>query len=309
MKFGVRRQNAPPEKIRGNKKPLMRAFAIDTFFRWFGKHAPHTRWGDRFKSCSRFYRTHGRMPTDAMLLNDYLHRLKLSDEMLSPLRTFTSDKELVKVYIAAKVGVGYNVPTIAVLRSKAEIRDFDFPADCVIKPTHASDRYVFRMNNSALDIAEICSWMDLNYYSSCREINYKYLTPKIIVEPFVFDGGPSEDIKVFCYKGEPRVINCTFQKQQANTRRFYTTDWQDLNMSMGFPLATETRPRPGNLDEMLEVSRVLSRDFSFVRIDFYHSEEKLYVGEITHVQGAATQKFHPPEAEQVISELIFGPTG
>jgi hypothetical protein len=146
---------------------------LETCFRWFGPYAPYNRWGDRFKACNHFYRTLRRMPTDAMLLNDFLHRIKTSDEIFRPERVFTSDKEFVKTYIAGKVGHQYNVPTIAILRSKEEIKQYQFPKNCVIKPTHASARVIFRIDNFEIDVDQILSWMDLNYYQAGREANYR----------------------------------------------------------------------------------------------------------------------------------------
>ena len=233
----------------------------DTAFRVSIQHAPYTRWGDRYFSYGQFFRSHKRFPTDSMLLNDYTFRFKLSDAIRPPLVGYTSDKEFTKDYIRAKVGQEYNVPTLAILRSKQEIQNFEFPMDCVIKPTHGSGKVIFRRNGDLVDRKEIQSWMDMNYYKKGREANYKYLQPKIIVEPYVFELKHQEDIKIFCYNGEPKVIRCSFDKTGENTRRFYTADWYDLDISLGQPLSSETMGKPEKLENMLEIARKLSADF------------------------------------------------
>ena len=65
-------------------------------------------------------------------------RVKTSDEIEDPLRRFVSDKELVKEYVRETIGEQYNVPTLAVLHTPAEVDAYEFPANCCIKPTHAS---------------------------------------------------------------------------------------------------------------------------------------------------------------------------
>lgn len=40
-------------------------------------------------------------------------------------------------------------------------------------------------------------------------------------------------------------------------------------------------PMPKNLDKMLEIAKVLSKDFVFARIDLYNINGQIYFGEIT----------------------------
>src|SRR5688572_32797965 len=103
---------------------------------------PHNRAGDKLASYARFVATHRRFPSDGKLFNDVLFKIKTSDEILDPLRVFVSDKEFVKLYVKAVVGEQYNIPTLAVLRSVQDVDNYDFPASCCIKATHASGRVI-----------------------------------------------------------------------------------------------------------------------------------------------------------------------
>ena len=40
-------------------------------------------------------------------------------------------------------------------------------------------------------------------------------------------------------------------------------------------------PKPENLDEMIRIAKILSKDFKFVRVDLYELERKVYFGELT----------------------------
>ena len=46
--------------------------------------------------------------------------------------------------------------------------------------------------------------------------------------------------------------------------------------------------RPKLLEKMLEISRVLSSDFDFVRVDLYDVDGKIYFGELTFTPAACT---------------------
>ena len=76
---------------------------------------PSTKLFDKFIGYINFYRGHFRFPTQKPLLNDVFFHIKTSNEITNPLRVFTSDKHLVKIFIKATVGDKYNVPTIKIL--------------------------------------------------------------------------------------------------------------------------------------------------------------------------------------------------
>jgi TupA-like ATPgrasp len=268
---------------------------------------PENRAGDKWASYARFVATHRRFPSDAKLFNDVLFKLKTSDEILDPLRVFVSDKEYVKLYIKAEVGDQYNIPTIAVLRSKQAVDDYDFPASCCIKATHASGRVILRKHGAPVDKELIKSWFNLNYYRMRREANYKTLRPKIIVEPLLFDSDNVEDYRFFCLDGKVKMImiDMNIRDKPARRRLLFDANWNVLPFSIGYPKAAHSMPRPANFDEMLEVVHRLSRRFGLIRVDLYSNGDKLFVGEITNTHADAGQSFIPPSAESMASELMF----
>lgn len=279
------------------------------FYRGLMRWLPDSRLGDKAAACIRFLRLHGRLPTRESFYNDILYRIKTSDDILDPLRVFVSDKELVKLYVKAVVGDGYNVPTLGVIRSRQDVASYEFPPDCCIKPTHASGHVILRRRGAPVDRDEIRRWFDLNHYYVGREANYRLLTPKIIIEPLIFDGVDLEDYKIFCLHGAPRMIQVDLDRRIAHKRRYYDADWNDLDFSIKYPRAERGVARPANLARMLEVAAALSRNFWFARVDLYSNGGQLLVGEITHIPDNAGGRFIPPEAERAASERVFGKPG
>lgn len=270
------------------------------------KLLPFNPTGDRLYHRLNFMRKHRRAPNGQMLWNDVWYRLKTSDEILEPLRVFVSDKEHVKQYVKAKVGDEHNVPTFAVLRTPEEVDAYDFPPDCCIKPTQASSQVILRRDGAPVDRALIKSWFSINYYRNGREWNYRDLEPKVIVEPLIFGSTNVEDFKIFCFNGEPRIVQVDIDRYVDHTRKYFDVNWVEQDFSILYPRSGAPFPRPASLDTMLSVARRLSAPFSFVRIDLYSDGEQVLVGEITNCSENAGGVFVPRSAEKQASELMFG---
>jgi hypothetical protein len=267
---------------------------------------PHNRFGDNLYHRLLFLRKHRRLPTNQMLWNDVLYRIKTTDEIYDPLRVFVSDKELVKTYIKATVGDQYNVPTLAVLHSPGEVDDFDFPDRCIIKPTHASAQYILRRGGEPIDRERIKSWFRMNYYFAGREVNYKTLKPKVIVEPLVFDSSDLTDYRFFCVNGVPKLIQLDMDRHTRHTRKLFDPEWREMDFCILYPKSDRVIPKPETLPEMLRVARALSAPFSFVRIDLYSVGSKVICGEITNVSANAGGIFNPLSAEKKASQILWG---
>ena len=266
---------------------------------------PHNATCDAIYAYCRFLIHHRRLPTRKLLFNDVLFHIKVK-ELTDPLRVFVTDKEHLKLYVKATVGDDFNVPTLAVLHSAAEVHAYDFPSSCCIKSTHASGHVIIRRNGEPIDRTQILSWFTMNFYRKKREANYKFLRPKIIVEPLIFDGNPI-DFKFFCVHGEPRMVQIDTDRHTDHRRLLLDLDWTPQPYGLRIQKRPSAPvPRPENLSEMIELARALSKPFSFVRIDLYSNGNKVIVGEITHCHGGANEKFIPPSAEWIASEMLFG---
>jgi hypothetical protein len=286
----------------------MKNAVIKKAYRDFLNGLPQNRTFDYLVSLLIFVRSHKRLPkVQGGLFNDSLFYLKTSDEILDILRVYISDKEYVKTYIKEKVGDAYNVPTLRVVRSLEEALIYNFPKHCVIKPTHMSGPVIFRRHGSEIDYALIEKWFASNYYLSGREANYKHLRPKLIIEPYIFGKSGVEDYKFFCVNGKPCVIQVDRSRHAHHTRNFHTTDWKELPFSATFPKGAPIK-RPDNLEQMLELAAILSKDFNLIRVDLYSDDKSILVGELTNCPGNATMRFVPNDSEKEMTRLLFGDT-
>lgn len=267
---------------------------------------PYNDTADSLINYMSFILDHKRLPKDRLNFNDYLFKIKNTKEMLNPIRQFISDKYLVKDYVRAKVGEKYNVPTLAIFYSFEELKEFDFPENCCIKPTQASQAVILRKNNEAINVEQTAEWFKLNYYKKTRERNYKYLVPKVIVEPLIFNSTDLMDYRFYCYKGKVKLICIDVGKFTSYQRVFYSKEWVKQDFSLKYPLYDGEIERPKNLDEMIVVAEKLSQELNFVRVDLYSNGDECLVGEITNCHAGSSQSFVPVNAEERASKIIFG---
>lgn len=269
------------------------------------KILPYNDTSDYILNYIKFINDHNRLPSKRNYFNDYLYRIKNSNEIMNPLRQFVSDKYFLKSYVKSKVGDKYNVPTLAVFESYEDLVKFNLPEDCCIKPTHASQAVILRKNNESIDLEQTKEWFHYNYYKQTRERNYKYLKPRVIVEPLLFGSKDLMDYRLFCYKGEVKLICIDIGKFSGYHRVFYDKHWNKKNFSLQYPLHEGVLEKPKNLNEMLRVAETLSSDFDFIRIDLYSDGAQCFVGEITNCHASASQSFIPLSSEKTVSEMIF----
>jgi len=268
---------------------------------------PTTDWGDKLFATALFYISHGRLPRNQFLFNDFMYHMKASGELKNPLRVFVSDKEFVKMYVKARVGDAYNVPTLAVLRSAEEVDAFEFPADCCIKATHGSKQIIICRGNQKPDTTSIKTWLTHNYYKGTRERNYKTLNPKVIVEPIIFNGCQILDYRFFCLHGRVKFILVDVGTGSDDIRRAaFDTTFNQLDFSIRYPRPECALEKPEAWGDMLEVAEMLSEPFAFIRVDMYAHGPSFYVGELTNCHANAGSPFFPAEGEVVASRLLFG---
>ena len=75
----------------------------------------------------------------------------------------------------------------------------------------------------------------------------------------------------------------------------------------GYPLDKKLAPRPEKLDEMLEYSRILSKDFKHVRVDWYNLPDgRVLFGEMTFLTWAGFSRFYPDKYDYMFGALVEG---
>ena len=224
------------------------------------------------------------------------------------------DKCEAKKYVEKVIGPEYIIPTLGVWRSFDEI-DFDkLPQQFVLKCTHDCGGLVICKDKSKLDKTaarkKLEKSLKTNFFWYGREWQYKNIEPRVIAETYMEESpnGGLTDYKVMCFGGEPKLIQVHQGRFDGNHHQaFYDLDWNLLDITQGFAKATQTIPRPDDLEKMLELSRVLSKDLPQLRVDWYYVKGQLYLGELTFCDGSGFVGFDQEEWDRRLGSYIVLP--
>jgi len=274
------------------------------------KALPQTPTCDRIFATAKFLRAHRRWPARRSgLVNDYLHWMKLDGELDDVLRQFVTDKEYAKLFVNWRLGYEAAPKTYAVFERPDTFSTRTLTRPCVLKPAHLSGSVVYFDPATGLSEAQrrtVMGCFRLDWYRQTRERNYKNLRRRVIAEEQVGDRASIKDYKVFCIGGEPRLIQVDRARHTEHSRVLYKPDWEALDLTFnGVPLG-EIEPRPEALPTMLDHARRLSAQFEFLRVDFYLTPGRIYVGELTSCHNNALNRFPDLDDERTFSRCLFG---
>jgi len=240
--------------------------------------------------------------------NEKINWLKIYDK--DKRKTKLADKYLVREWVKETIGEKYLTHLYGVWD---DARDIDFsllPRSYVLKLNHGAGWNII-VNGEKVDEDKICKklneWKKLNFAYFSLEMYYRDIKPRIICEEYLENvSGELYDYKVFCFHGEPQYIMFLAGRFTTGLKMaFYNTEWEKMPFVYSYPMYKKEVPRPQNLNEMLEMSRRLSKDFSHVRVDWYSVDsDRLVFGEMTFTSYSGFCEWNPEEYNQILGDLI-----
>jgi hypothetical protein len=207
-------------------------------------------------------------PSFAAEYADYADKVKV--------RQYVKDKGLEEILIK-HYGVWDNANKI----------DFDkLPDKFVMKTNNGSGKHVFCRDKSTLDIKKsiqhLNKTLNLPYFFN-KEPHYKSINPLIFCEELI-DTGQDDlptDYKFTCVNGRPIDITvCTERSKKAKYCSF-DMDWNVTDNILRKHNPDKLPEKPKNLKKMIEISKILSAGFTFVRVDLYNIGNRIWFGELT----------------------------
>lgn len=244
--------------------------------------------------------------------NEKLQWLKLYDR--KPEYTKMVDKFEAKQYVAGIIGEEYIIPTLGVWDKFEDIDFSQLPDKFVLKCTHDSGGLVMCTDKSKLDLIaarkKLNKCLRTNYYRTTKEWPYKDVKPRIIAEQYMTDEGIDDtldDFKEHNFNGTPHfVLLCQDSiKTTGLTESFFTGAWEHIDVKSPHHrnAALETA-RPKELNEMLRVSEMLSKDIPLLRTDFYTINKKVFFGEFNFVPSNGFEEFEIDKYDGIIGNWL-----
>ncbi len=226
-------------------------------------------------------------------------------------RGMLADKSLARTWVAEKIGESHLTKHFGVWERPEEI-DFDaLPDKFVLKANNGSGRNILVPDKRKMNLPQIMEqldyWMASDYRFNSFEMHYGEIKPRIIAEEYL-DGLAETlyDYNIYCFHGEPKYVWCIKGSHRPGcTATFYDTDWNRQPFSYGYPLDVYPAPKPAELEQMLELTRVLCKDFEHVRVDWYIMPDgRILFGEITFQTWSGLNHIIPSKYDRYLGSLI-----
>lgn len=234
----------------------------------------------------------------------------------NPVMSRCADKVLFKEYIKEKLGEGYSAKVYDVWETAEEVNLRDVPERCAVKSNCSSDgcNIMLITDKSKIDFDKAekeikTNWFDRMKLHTNSFANYYYeVQPKVYVEEYLEE---ADDYDVLCFHGEPKFVyvktehfNNGVNREVGYPMSFYTTDWQYIDTKYKEIPTQKDIPKPAHLKEMHEISRKLSKDFPFVRVDFFENAGKLYVAEFSFAPWAGLRAYEPESMDYEMGKWL-----
>jgi|SRR5690554_4830 len=216
--------------------------------------------------------------------------------------TKCADKFLVRDYIK-ECGYEDYLPKLYGKWDNADDINFaELPDSFVLKTNNGCGTVLVIKDKSQLNISfvikKLNQWLSIPFGFRGAQLHYTKIKPCVIAEELLISNekdnliSPNSlvDYKVFCINGEPETIWVSYDRTHNGVfMTMYDLNWKKTKehlVSSDYYTYSETDiPKPICLQEMLDISRKLSKPFSQVRMDFYVINNKPVIGEMTFTTG------------------------
>lgn len=179
------------------------------------------------------------------------------------------------------------------------------PKEVMIKCNHGCgfNLYINQSNYYPKYKKTLQLWLLVDYSELHGEYHYHFINRKCFSEEYL--GNSIIDYKFYCFHGEPKYIECMGNRDLRN--KFVNS--YDENFS---PIYNITRDKsdyncikkPELFDDMLDISKKLSKAFKFVRIDFYYINDQIYLSEMTFSPSYGNIPFLNRDIDLKFGELL-----
>ena len=236
----------------------------------------------------------------------------------NPILPVCVDKYEVRSYVECK-GLGeYLVKLYGVYGNSSEIKVSELPKSFVIKTTNGGgglnvdlvrDKDEVDMKALLNKYDEWVSSYKPNTVTFGREWAYSGINEaRILIEELLinrdFPDADIEDFKILCFSGEPKYIIVDKDRYKNHRRNIYDVHWNRVFVTTDHEPFDTPLPKPKNYDRMMEIARLLSKEFPFVRVDLYNVAGRIFFGEMTFYPWTGYVQFVPDEFDFILGDLM-----
>ena len=258
---------------------------------------------------------------------DFNHPVTFTEKLLWYKRNFSGDGRLDRVvdkiefksYIEERLGAGHTIPLIGYWSDIKGLKRgwASLPNAFCLKSSisYGGNNILVVKDKSTADLNQILrtirEWFkpentSLNSFGSA----YYSTTPRVLAEEYMSNvENQLYDYKFFCFKGELFCVYVAMDHfgRDGSHISFYDMDWNQLDVQYGDHIV-EKAQCPKHFSQMKKYASILSKDFPFVRVDFFDTEDELYLAEMTLYPGGGHTPYHPESFDLEMGKHFILPT-
>ena len=232
-------------------------------------------------------------------LKNYDHRAEYTDLV---------DKLKAKEVVGKKIGFKYIVPLYGEWDRADDIPFDELPGKYVLKCNHDQGSVIIVSDNRLLDkektIQALNNKLKRNLYYGTREYPYKNIKPKVFAEKYL--DKDIIDYKFYCFNGEPKFLYCGQGLTEDHSLKidFYDLEWKLMPFYRTDYHRLGQIAKPQHLDEMIDISKTLSKNVPFVRVDLFEVDDQVYFSEFTLCPASGYMPFVPKKYDAIVGEWL-----
>ena len=121
--------------------------------------------------------------------------------------------------------------------------------------------------------------------------------------------GELRDYKFFCFNGEPKALFIASDRTESHVFfNYFDLEFNDLGIRQKYPNAVKPIRKPDTFDQMIALSRILTKGLPHVRADFYEVDGRLFFGELTFYHFSGFMPFEPDRWDRIFGDWLELPT-
>lgn len=208
------------------------------------------------------------------------------------------------------------IPTYGVYNEPNEINWDLLPNSFVIKLNNSSGLNIFVNDKKDVNkqgiIQTLNKWKKIKFANYAMEPQYNYIDTKIMIEKLLEYTPPLYDYRFFCFDGQPKFLYVSVDGEinehgisdKKTRKNYYDLNFKKLNFLKNDNDELVGISKPENFSEMLNYAKELSKDFPFVRVDFFNIDGKIYFGEMTFTPSSGFTSYYNDETLNDLGNMI-----
>ena len=242
--------------------------------------------------------------------DEKIHWLKLYDLPNNNLVVKCADKLLLSSYLEEKGLYGINAKLLGYWDNFEEINFENLPDKFVLKTNNASGTNFFCNDKNKIDKEalqkKIQEWLNIDFGMISLERHYSKIKPKIIAEEYLNFSPENIEYNFYCFNGVVRfckVVSFDNKEIKKGYARCYDHNWKDLKFDYPQNLLRPVK-KPLDYDYMVDICQSISKDFNFVRIDFFQCNDRVVLGELTFTPAAGVAIGFNQDAQKIMGQWL-----